>query len=141
MVDDAPINLELLVGLLEEKYEVAAASTGDAALQIAQSTNPPDLILLDIVMPGKDGREVCRMLKADIATAHIPIVFFSGKASDEECDHCMELGGIAYLKKPVDAVSLFSICEIILPNKVDGVEQNIPVSSCKTKNSENLSVD
>lgn len=115
VVDDAPEHLDLLVGLLKDKYTVKAAINGDIALKIAQSPQPPDLILLDIVMPGKDGIEVCEILKGDEATAHIPIVFLSGKASGEDCERGMELGGAAYLKKPVEVESLFSVLEIFLP--------------------------
>lgn len=115
VVDDAPENLDLLVGLLRDKYIVKAAVNGELALKIAQSPNPPDLILLDIVMPGKDGIEVCQILKSDQATSHIPIVFLSGEASGEDCERGIELGGAAYLKKPVDPESLFSIIEVVLP--------------------------
>lgn len=115
VVDDAPENLDLLVGLLKDKYSVKAAVNGELALKIAQSPNPPDLILLDIVMPGKDGIEVCQILKSDQATSHIPIVFLSGEASGEDCERGIELGGAAYLKKPVDPESLFSIIEVVLP--------------------------
>lgn len=115
VVDDAPENLDLLVGLLKDKYIVKAAVNGELALKIAQSPNPPDLILLDIVMPGKDGIEVCQILKSDQETSHIPIVFLSGEASGEDCERGIELGGAAYLKKPVDPESLFSIIEVVLP--------------------------
>ncbi len=115
VVDDAPENLDLLVGLLKDKYVVKAAINGEIALKITQSPQPPDLILLDIVMPGKDGIEVCEILKKNTATAHIPIVFLSGKASGEDCERGMAIGGAAYLKKPVNPESLFSILEIVLP--------------------------
>lgn len=115
VVDDAPENIDLLVGLLKEKYKVKAALNGDVALSIAGSPSPPDLILLDIVMPGMDGLKVCETLKADEGTSHIPIVFLSGQASGEECDRGIELGGEAYLQKPVEPESLFSILEIVLP--------------------------
>jgi putative two-component system response regulator len=115
VVDDAPENLDLLVGLLREKYRVKAAINGDIALKIAGSQQPPDLILLDIVMPGKDGIEVCEILKNDENTKHIPIIFLSGKASGEDCERGMELGGAAYLKKPVETESLFSLLEVVLP--------------------------
>jgi putative two-component system response regulator len=115
VVDDAPEHLDLLVGLLKEDYKVKAAINGDIALKIAQSPSPPDLILLDIIMPGKGGIEVCEILKKNKDTADIPIVFLSGKASGEDCDRGMELGGAAYLKKPVEVESLFSVLEIFLP--------------------------
>jgi putative two-component system response regulator len=116
VVDDAPEHLDLLVGLLKKDYTVKAAVNGDIALKIARSPHPPDLILLDIVMPGKDGIEVCEILKKEEATAHIPIVFLSGKARGEDCERGMELGGAAYLKKPVEVESLFSVLEIFLPD-------------------------
>ncbi|MFH0784249.1 MAG: response regulator [Pseudomonadota bacterium] len=115
VVDDAPENLDLLVELLKEKYVVKAAINGEIALKIAQSPQQPDLILLDIVMPGKNGIEVCEILKNNVATAHIPIVFLSGKASGEDCERGITIGGAAYLKKPVNPESLFSILEIVLP--------------------------
>ena len=116
VVDDAPENIDLLVGLLKDKYRVKAALNGEVALSIARSPSPPDLILLDIIMPGMDGLEVCETLKSDKGTASIPIVFLSGQASSEECDRGMEMGGEAYLQKPVEPESLFSILEIVLPN-------------------------
>ena len=115
VVDDAPENIDLLVGLLKDKYKVRAALNGEVALTIARSPSPPDLILLDIVMPGMDGLEVCETLKGDEGTSHIPIVFLSGQASAEECDRGIEMGGEAYLQKPVEPESLFSILEITLP--------------------------
>lgn len=115
VVDDAPENIDLLVGLLKNKYKVRAALNGEVALAIARSPSPPDLILLDIVMPEMDGLEVCETLKGDDGTSHIPIVFLSGQASSEECERGMELGGEAYLQKPIEPDSLFSILEITLP--------------------------
>lgn len=115
VVDDAPENLDLLVGLLKETYTVKAAINGELALKIAQSPAPPDLILLDIVMPGIDGLEVCKILKENDSTSHIPIVFLSGQASGEDCEKGIEMGGDAYLQKPVQPESLFSILEIFLP--------------------------
>jgi putative two-component system response regulator len=114
VVDDAPETIDILVGLLRGKYKVKAALNGETALKIA-TTMPPDLILLDIVMPGIDGVEVCRRLKEDGSTANIPIVFLSGKASGEDCEEGLELGASAYLKKPIDAGSLFSLLDILLP--------------------------
>ena len=117
VVDDAPANLDLLVGLLKDQYKVKAAVNGKVALKIAQSPQPPDLILLDIVMPEMDGLEVCKQLKENAATANIPIVFLSGQAGEEACERGMELGGAAYLQKPVEPKSLFSVIEILLSEK------------------------
>ncbi len=117
VVDDAPANLDLVVGLLKDSYKVKAALNGIVALKIAQSPAPPDLILLDIVMPGMDGLEVCQKLKENSQTSAIPVVFLSGQAGEEDCERGMELGGAAYLQKPVEPKSLFSIIEILLAEK------------------------
>ena len=115
VVDDAPAIIDLLAGLLKDKYKVKAAINGKTALKIAQSAKPPDLILLDIVMPEMDGLEVCKELKKNAETTNIPIVFLSGEADEEACERGMEIGGAAYLKKPVEPESLFSVIEILLP--------------------------
>jgi CheY-like chemotaxis protein len=115
VVDDAPAIIDLLAGLLKDTYKVKVALNGKTALRIAQSGAPPDLILLDIVMPGMDGLEVCKELKKNDATNRIPIVFLSGEADEEACEQGMEIGGSAYLKKPVEPDSLFSVIEILLP--------------------------
>lgn len=114
VVDDASENLDLLVGLLKDKYVVKAAINGELALKIVQCSNPPDLILLDIVMPGMDGLEVCRILKATPATNDIPVVFLSGKANDSDCELGITVGGAAYLQKPVNPDNLFSVLEKFL---------------------------
>jgi len=114
VVDDAPAIIDLLAGLLKDKYRVKAAINGKTALRIAQSAKPPDLILLDIVMPEMDGLEVCKKLKKNPETTDIPIVFLSGEADEEACERGMEIGGAAYLKKPVEPKSLFSVIEILL---------------------------
>ena len=75
VVDDAPDNLMLLTHALTDQYRVRAARDGAGALKIARSEPRPDVILLDIVMPGLDGFEVCRRLKSDPATAAIPVIF------------------------------------------------------------------
>ncbi len=115
VVDDAPAIIDLLAGLLKDTYKVKAAPNGKTALRIAQSAKPPDLILLDIVMPGMNGLEVCKELKGNAETNRIPIVFLSGEADEEACERGMEIGGAAYLKKPVEPESLFSVIEILLP--------------------------
>ncbi len=115
VVDDAPAIIDLLAGLLKKKYKVKAALNGKSALRIAQSAKPPELILLDIVMPEMNGLEVCKELKANPETANIPIVFLSGEADEEACERGMEIGGAAYLKKPVEPESLFSVIEILIP--------------------------
>ena len=98
-VDDAPENLDIVRNLLAPRYTVKAAINGPMALKIA-SRQPPDLILLDVQMPGMNGFEVCRQLKADPVTAAIPVIFLTGETdiSKEACD----AGASGYVLKPID---------------------------------------
>lgn len=102
VVDDMPENIDLIVGLLKDRYTVKAARNGEVALKIAQSANPPGLVLLDIVMPGMDGFAVCEGLKANPETANIPVIFLSGEAGAAERQRGEELGAKGYLTKPVN---------------------------------------
>lgn len=101
VVDDVPDNLALVGGLLEDFYAVRYATSGEKALRIATSDNPPDIILLDIVMPEMDGLEVCRRLKADPATASIPVIFVTSKTEAEDETRGFALGAVDYISKPV----------------------------------------
>ena len=102
IVDDSPANLDLLKGILRETYKLKAATSGEKALQIAARTPAPDLILLDVMMPGLDGYETCRQLKADPATAAIPILFVTGCADEAERAKGLTLGALDTLVKPID---------------------------------------
>jgi len=101
VVDDTPENLELMVGLLQDDYRVLVANSGDRALRLAQAEQPPDLILLDIMMPGMDGYEACRHLKADSRTHDIPVIFLTAKSEVEDETHGLSLGAVDYLTKPI----------------------------------------
>ncbi|MCP4626391.1 MAG: response regulator, partial [bacterium] len=74
IIDDQPENIHVLANIIQEQYDVQAAINGAKALEIASGKNPPDVILLDIVMPEMDGYEVCRRLKADERTRDIPVI-------------------------------------------------------------------
>lgn len=100
VVDDTPANLSLMSRLLKDTYRVKVANSGERALEIAQSDAPPDLILLDIMMPGMDGYEVCRRLKADNATKDIPIIFLTAMADVENESMGFALGAVDYISKP-----------------------------------------
>jgi len=101
VVDDVPRNLQLLAALLKEenKYEVAAATSGAAALKIVDNVLP-DLILLDVMMPGMDGFEVCQKLKASPSTRDIPVIFLTAKAGLKDIVKGFQLGGVDYKTKP-----------------------------------------
>lgn len=101
VVDDTPANLTLMTGLLQDDYQVRAATSGEKALKIAFSDNPPDLILLDIMMPEMDGHEVCRRLKADEKTREIPIIFLTAMSEADDEEKGLKLGAVDYITKPV----------------------------------------
>ena len=107
VVDDAPANLSLLSGLLRDLYCVKAVNHGAKALKIA-SDEPPDLILLDIMMPDMDGYEVCRRLKADPQTRHIPVIFLTSKSDIESEQMGMGLGAVDYVTRPISPPILLS---------------------------------
>ncbi len=100
VVDDTPENIDLLDGLLNQDYKIKAALNGEKALKIAGSENPPDIILLDIMMPDMDGYEVCRHLKADPKTRDIPIIFITAKSDESDETRGLEIGAVDYITKP-----------------------------------------
>jgi putative two-component system response regulator len=104
IVDDSPGSLSLMNCLLEGDYIVRVASGGEKALKIAASDSPPDLILLDVMMPGMDGYEVCRQLKCDPRTRSIPVIFFSGGSGMEDRKKGLELGAVGYITKLIEPV-------------------------------------
>jgi DNA-binding NtrC family response regulator len=103
LVDDMPANLDLLYALLEpEGYKLSMAPNGEVALRIATETEAvPDLILLDVMMPGMDGFEVCRRLKDDERTQAIPVVFVTADGMTESVVTGFEAGGVDYISKPI----------------------------------------
>ena len=101
VVDDTPDNLSLMSGLLKDDYKVKVANNGEKALKIAQSENPPDLILLDIMMPEMDGYQVCRHLKSEPSTREIPVIFLTAKAEVEDEKKGLEMGAVDYITKPI----------------------------------------
>jgi putative two-component system response regulator len=101
VVDDTPDNLELMVGLLRDSYRVIVANAGERALRLAQGPLKPDLILLDVMMPGLDGYEVCRRLKAEPATRDIPVIFLTARTDVEDETHGLALGAVDYITKPI----------------------------------------
>ena len=101
VVDDTPDNLSLMSSLLKDLYKVKVANSGEKALKIAGGESKPDLILLDIMMPGMNGYEVCEMLKKDPQTRDIPIIFLTAMTGTDDEKKGLELGAADYITKPI----------------------------------------
>ncbi|WP_085316534.1 HD domain-containing phosphohydrolase [Derxia lacustris] len=106
-VDDTPANLSLLAGLLGQRYRVQLAPSGAKALELARRC-PPDLVVLDIMMPGMDGYEVCRQLKADARTAEVPVLFLTALSRPEDETRGFEAGGADFVHKPFNATTVLA---------------------------------
>ncbi len=102
VIDDTPDNLSLMSALLKDHYRVKVASDGATGLKIAMGENPPDLILLDVMMPAPDGHEVCRQLKANPATQAIPVIFLTGTTDTTDVQKGLTLGAADFISKPVN---------------------------------------
>jgi len=101
IVDDAPDNLSVLRKLMvEQGYQTFVANSGERALEIARRVHP-DLILLDVIMPGMDGFETCRQLKANAATQNIPVLFMSARNGQDDVVAGFDLGAVDYISKPL----------------------------------------
>jgi len=105
IVDDELSNIEIMNAVLEDDYEVCFATSGEQALETAR-TAQPDLVLLDVLMPGIDGFEVCRQLKSDPLLADIPVIFTTGLGDTEDEMRGLSLGAIDYVTKPIQPAIL-----------------------------------
>ena len=105
IVDDAKANVDILVEALRGEYKLSVALDGDAALRSVEK-NPPDLVLLDIMMPGLDGYEVCRRLRADEPTREVPVIFLSSLEDVSNKAQGFEVGGNDYLTKPFEVLEI-----------------------------------
>jgi two-component system, sensor histidine kinase and response regulator len=100
VVDDISTNVDILVETLGDEYDVSVAMDGESALELVEE-NPPDLILMDIMMPGLNGYEVCRRLKQDIRFQDIPVIFVTGKSEVADERLGFEVGAVDYITKPI----------------------------------------
>ena len=100
IVDDTPTNIGVISGALKESYKTKIATNGEKALALDSAEEKPDLILLDIVMPGMDGYEVCSRLKSDPATREIPVIFLTGQTNAEDETRGFAVGAVDYVHKP-----------------------------------------
>lgn len=101
IVDDTPINLALLDGILKPLYKIKAVTSGETALKVIAKENP-SLILLDIMMPGMDGYEVCKRLKNNHKTKNIPVIFVTAKGQTDDEAYGFSIGAVDYIHKPVN---------------------------------------
>lgn len=106
VVDDVATNIEVIAGILKNDYAIKVAISGRKALEIANSKSPPDLILLDVMMPEMDGNEVCRELKANPATRDIPVIFLTAKDQVDDVVEGLDLGAVDYVVKPAQPAIL-----------------------------------
>lgn len=121
IVDDERYNIKVLTELLREDYKIMAAKSGEQALKAVQGEILPDLILLDIMMPGIDGYEVCRRLKADPRTLNIPVIFVTALDASDDESLGFELGAVDYITKPFKSLIVKARVKthILLKKKTD----------------------
>jgi diguanylate cyclase (GGDEF)-like protein/PAS domain S-box-containing protein len=100
IADDEPLNISVVADILSQEYDLLVATNGEKVLQILSSDTKPDLILLDVMMPGMNGFEVAQRIKKNSDTAHIPIIFLTAKHDNESIVKGFELGAVDYLSKP-----------------------------------------
>ena len=107
-VDDVPANIDVLKSILSEDYKLKVALSGEVAVKAAKAEPQPDLILLDVMMPGMDGYDTCRRLKADLRTRDIPVIFVTAMNEDRDEVKGFEVGAVDYVAKPVTPLILKS---------------------------------
>jgi diguanylate cyclase (GGDEF)-like protein len=108
IVDDEKINIDVLVGLLKRKYRTAAAKSGEQALRRLETPPLPDLILLDVMMPGMDGYEACRIVKSNPQTRDIPIIFITARIEEQDEVRGFQAGAVDYITKPFSPLTVLA---------------------------------
>lgn len=101
IVDDSPTNLQLLASCVKDDHRVKVATNGEQCIEIAKTNPKPDLILLDVEMPGMSGYQVCQQLKSCEMTSEIPIIFVTGLLGDKDEEKGLALGAVDYITKPI----------------------------------------
>jgi putative two-component system response regulator len=117
VVDDTADNLEIMAGLLKDSYHVKLANSGERALKYVRGERKPDLILLDIMMPGLSGHDVIRELKANAATRDIPVIFLTAMTAAEDEKKGFDLGAADYITKPISPPTVLARVRTQLQNK------------------------
>lgn len=134
IVDDAAENIDILGDALSD-YKRMVAINGEKALELAMGNNPPDLILLDIVMPGMDGYEVCKRLKTNEKTREIPVIFLTAKTDTESVVKGFETGAIDYVTKPFNTSELLArvTTQLALKKSKDDIARYLKEIELKNK--------
>lgn len=101
VVDDSRVTVRVLADVLGDQCKIMAATNYQQAMQAVRSEVPPELILLDVMLPDVDGFEICRRLKADSETCHIPIIFITAKDGEADEAWGLTLGAVDYISKPI----------------------------------------
>ena len=127
-VDDDRLNINMLIGLLQDEYDVLAAINGTMGLKAAGRTNP-DLILLDITMPDMNGYEVLAELKADPLTKDIPVIFITGLTDAEDEAKGLDMGASDYVSKPFNATVVKACLLYTSPSPRDQRGSRMPSSA------------
>jgi putative two-component system response regulator len=117
VVDDSSDDLALMFGLLRSQYTVRGANNGKSALKVARGGSPPDLILLDIMMPRPTGYEVCEELKSDSSTRDVPVIFLTALTESAEEYRGLRMGAVDYITKPVHPEIFLSRVKVHLQNR------------------------
>jgi len=117
VVDDSPDNLSVLAELLRPHYQVLAATSGESALRVAATLPVPDLILLDVMMPGMDGYEVLRQLRSNPITQHIAVIFLTALTDPADLELGLKLGAADYITKPLQPAVLMARVSVQLQAK------------------------
>lgn len=114
VIDDEPEITEIVATFLTESGYVVAVENNSMKAVEAARLNRPDVILLDIMMPGADGYDVCREIKKDPVMAHVPIIFLTGKDRNDDMGRSFKVGGDMFIKKPFSCERLFEIVNIVV---------------------------
>lgn len=102
IVDDQQTNIKVLADVLSDRYNISVATSGDEALKLVHNDLKPNMILLDIMMPGKDGFQVCEELKANAGTSYIPVIFVTAMEDQINEERGLNLGAVDYIYKPIN---------------------------------------
>ena len=143
IVDDLAENIHFLMNILKDDYAIVAATNGEKALELAKKDPKPDIILLDIMMPGMDGYEVCAGLKADDATAQIPIIFVTALSEIADESKGLQAGAVDYLTKPVipQLVKSRVYNQLLLKQYRDNLEELVDERTLQLKHSREATIE